>query len=115
MNLASSSNTWQTTLTQLHYPSPPECVSAISTVQHLLDANKYLERTVEEFYASKKSCRGAVVQYAGQLEALMALLQDSQNNSKLHWQPNWTLWLDELKNANLLLRNWPSGYYFLHL
>jgi len=72
-------------------------VSAISTIQHLLEANKYPERTVEEFYASKKSCRGAVVQYAAQLEALMALLQDIQNNCKLRAKPDRTLWLDELK------------------
>ena len=43
------------------------------------------------------SCRGAVVQYAGQLEALMALLQDIQNNWKLHIKPDWTLWLEDLK------------------
>ena len=68
-------------------------------VQHLFEANRYPERTVEEFYARKKSHRGAVVQYAGQLEALMALLQDIQNNSKLHWQPDGTLWLDELNKG----------------
>jgi len=100
MNFAFSSNTWQTTLTQLQYPSPPERVLAISTIQHLFEANRYLERTVEEFYASKKNHRDAVVQYAGQLEALMALLQDIQNNSNLHcWQPDQTLWLDELKKG----------------
>jgi len=63
-------------------------VLAISMVQHLLEANRYPEQTVEEFYASKKSCRGVVLQHAGELEALMALLQDIQNNSKLHWQPD---------------------------
>jgi len=97
--LASSSNTQQTTLTQLQYPSPKEQVVAISTVQHLLEANRYPERIVEEFYASKKCHRGAVLQYAGQLEALMTLLQDIRNNSKLCWQPDRTLWLDELKKG----------------
>jgi len=29
----------------------------------------------------------------------MALLQDIRNNSKLHFQPGWTLWLDELKKG----------------
>ncbi len=68
-------------------------------VQHLFEANRYPERTVEEFYASKKSHRGAIVQYAGQMEALMALLQDIRNNSKLCWQPDQTLWLDELRKG----------------
>ena len=95
--LGSNSNTRQITLTQMNYPSPLVRVSAISTVQHLLEDNKYPERTVEEFYASKKSHRGAVVQYAAQLEALMALLQDIMNNWKLQAKPDWTLWLDELK------------------
>jgi len=97
--LASNLNTWQTMLTQLQYPSPPERVLQISTLQHLFEANRYPERTIEEFYASKKSHRGAVVQYAGQLEALMALLQDIWNNSKLQVQPNQTLWLGELKKG----------------
>lgn len=89
--------TRQTTLTQLQYPSPPEEVSAISTVQHLFEANRFPERTIEEFYTSKKSHRGAVVQYAGQLEALTALLQDIQNNWKLRVKPDRTLWLEDLK------------------
>jgi len=93
----SNSNTRQITLTQMNYPSPPVRVSAISTVQHLLPDNKYPERTVEEFYASKKSHRGAVVQYAAQLEALMALLHDIMNNCNLRAKPDRTLWLDELK------------------
>jgi len=29
----------------------------------------------------------------------MALLQDIRNNSKLHWQPDQTLWLNELKKG----------------
>jgi len=95
----SNDNTWQTMLTQLQYLSPLEPVPLISTINHLFEANRYLERTVVEFYASKKSHRGAVVQYTGQLEALMDLLQDIQNNWKLHIQPNWTLWLDELKKG----------------
>jgi len=50
----SNNNTQQTMLTQLQYPSPLERVLQISTIQHLFEANRYLERTVEEFYASKK-------------------------------------------------------------
>jgi len=38
-----------------------------------------------------------VVQYAGQLEALMAPLQDIQNNWKPYIQPDQILWLDEVK------------------
>jgi len=53
-----------------------------------------------------------VVQYAGQLEALMALLQDIHNNWKLHIQPDWTLWLDELKKDKPTTMK--LAYYALH-
>jgi len=33
------------------------------------------------------------------MEALMAVLQDIQNNCKLHNQPAQTLWLDQLKQG----------------
>jgi len=87
--------TRQTTLTQLHYPSPPV---GIFSIQHLSDTTIFPEKTIEEFYNSKKSHRGAVVQYAGQLEALMHLLQDIRNNWKLRIKPDRTLWLEDLKS-----------------
>jgi len=84
----SNDNTQQTTLTQWPFVNPPEPpLHQHLIIQHLYWANAYPMRTPEEFYASKKSHRGAVVQYGAQMEALMDLLQDIQNNSKLHYQP----------------------------
>jgi len=83
----------------LQYPSPLEQVPKISTIQHLFEANRYPQRTIKELYASKKRFRGVVVQYAGQLKALMALLQDIQKTCNLCVQPDQTLWLDELKKG----------------
>jgi len=52
---------------------------------------------VEAFYTSKKNCRGVVVQYAIQMEAMVNLLDDLQKSEKVSHLPAQMHWLDYLK------------------
>ena len=87
-------------------PIPPEPAGGILTIQQILERDWCNEISLEAFYTSKKNCRGVVVQYATQMEAVVHLLDDLRKSEKLSHLPAQMCWLDYLKvnkpNAGLL-------------
>ena len=95
----STEKIWQITLTQLPVPIPPKPAGPKQTIQQILECHRCNQISLEAFYTSKKNCRGVVVQYATQMEAMVHLLDDLQKSEKLSRLPAQMRWLDYLKES----------------
>jgi len=80
-------------------PIPPKPAGPKQTIQQILECHRCNQISLEAFYTSKKNCRGVVVQYATQMEAMVHLLDDLQKSEKLSRLLAQMRWLDYLKES----------------